>query len=163
AGQVEAQKWLAVPGLPAGVATAIYTAYLFAQARGRDLWQSPLLPPHLLVQALLLGAAVSLPLARWLAEETAGPLEWLLAGAALAHLLMALGEATLGHATANARAAARELSRGRYAPYFWPGLALAAVAILAPVIGVAAVPLALLAVLAHEHAYVQAGQAVPLA
>ncbi|MFN8185507.1 MAG: 4Fe-4S dicluster domain-containing protein [Gaiellales bacterium] len=163
AGQVEAQKWLAVPGLPAGVATAIYTAYLFAQARGRDLWQSPLLPPHLLVQALLLGAAVSLPLARWLAAETAGPLEWLLAGAALAHLLMALGEATLPHPTANARAAARELSRGRYAPYFWPGLALAAVAILAPVIGVAAVPLALLAVLAHEHAYVQAGQAVPLA
>jgi formate-dependent nitrite reductase membrane component NrfD len=162
-GQVEAQKWLAVVGLPAGVATAIYTAYLFAQARGRDLWQSPLLVPHLLVQALVLGAAVSIPFARWLADEAAGPLEWLLAGAALAHVLMALGEATLTHPTANARLAARELSRGRYAGYFWPGTTLAAVAILAPAIGIAAVPLALLAVLAHEHAYVQAGQAVPLA
>ena len=43
------------------------------------------------------------------------------------------------------------------------GLALAAVAFLAPAIGLAAVPLALLAVLAHAHAYVSAGHAVPLA
>ena len=26
--------------------TAIYTAYLFAQAKARDMWQNPLLPPH---------------------------------------------------------------------------------------------------------------------
>jgi hypothetical protein len=37
------------------------------------------------------------------------------------------------------------------------------VAIAAPWIGVAAVPFALLGLLAHEHAYVQAGQSVPLA
>ena len=59
--------------------------------------------------------------------------------------------------------AARTLTRGRYARFFWPGVAVALVAVLAPLIGVAAVPLALAAVLAHEHAYVQAGQAVPLA
>ena len=39
-------------------ATAVYTAWLFGQAKGRDLWQSPLLAPHLLVQALVAGAAL---------------------------------------------------------------------------------------------------------
>ena len=55
------------------------------------------------------------------------------------------------------------LTRGRYAPWFWTGAALVAGALFAPLIGVVAVPLALLGLLAHEHAYVQAGQSVPLA
>src|SRR4029453_15312752 len=38
--------------------TATYTAMLFGQAKGRDLWQSALLGPHLLVQALMAGAAL---------------------------------------------------------------------------------------------------------
>src|SRR5262249_12040845 len=42
-------------------ATAAYSAMLFGQAKGRDLWQSPLLAPHLLVQALTAGAAVFAP------------------------------------------------------------------------------------------------------
>ena len=39
-------------GLPLAALTAVYTAYLFAQAKARDLWQNPLLPPHLLVQVV---------------------------------------------------------------------------------------------------------------
>ena len=42
-------------------------------------------------------------------------------------------------------------------------MAAVAVAVAAPWIGVAAVPFALVGLLAHEHAYVQAGQSVPLA
>jgi formate-dependent nitrite reductase membrane component NrfD len=34
------------------VASAGYSAFLFAQARGRDFWQSPMLFWHLIVQAL---------------------------------------------------------------------------------------------------------------
>ncbi len=162
-GAESAVKWLAVAGLPAAVAAAVYTAYLFAQAKARDLWQSPLLAPHLLVQAVLLGSALMLPFARWLAESAAGPLEWLLAGTALAHLVMVAGETTVTHPTAHAHLAAREMTRGRYARFFWAGAVLVAVAAFAPLIGIAAVPVALLGVLAHEHAYVQAGQAVPLA
>jgi Fe-S-cluster-containing dehydrogenase component len=161
-GVAEPQKWLAVAGLPLAVATAVYTAYLFAQAKARDLWQSPLLPPHLLVQAVLLGSAAILPVAHWLAEDAVGGFEWLLAGTALAHLVMVGGEVTLTHPTAHAHLAAREMWRGRYASFFWAGAVLVLAAVFAPVIGLAAVPLALLGVLAHEHAYVQAGQSVPL-
>jgi Fe-S-cluster-containing dehydrogenase component/formate-dependent nitrite reductase membrane component NrfD len=163
AGVEAPQKWLAIAGIPAAAMAAIYTGYLFAQAKARDLWQSPLLPPHLLVQAVLLGAAVLLPFAHWLAEGAVGPLEWLLGGTALAHLLMAAGEATLAHPTAHAHLAAREMTHGRYARFFWTGALLVLAAVFAPLVGVAAVPLALLGVLAHEHAYVQAGQSVPLA
>jgi hypothetical protein len=53
--------------------------------------------------------------------------------------------------------------RGRFARSFWSGALLAAASIAAPWIGVAATPLALLGLLAYEHAYVQAGQSVPLA
>ena len=41
------------PALRSPLLTAVYTAYLFAQAKARDLWQNPLLPPHFVVQAVL--------------------------------------------------------------------------------------------------------------
>ena len=47
---------LVIAGLPLSLMAAAYTAYLFAQAKGRDLWQSPLLPPHMAVQAVLVEA-----------------------------------------------------------------------------------------------------------
>ena len=52
-----------IAGVPLSLLTAIYTAYLFAQAKARDMWQNPLLPPHLVFQAALLGSAVLLPVA----------------------------------------------------------------------------------------------------
>ena len=55
-----AQRWLMIPGIPLATLTAVYTAYLFAQAKARDMWQNPLLPPHLLVQAILLGSGILL-------------------------------------------------------------------------------------------------------
>jgi len=156
AGQDRPTRWLAVAGAPLAVLTAAYTAYLFAQARARDLWQSPLLAPHMVVQALVLGAAVETLLG--VANAV-----WLLGGAALTHLVLLAGEVTTGHPTAHARAAAHEMTAGRYARWFWPGVALAALAAGAPWLGPVAPVAALAAVLAHEHAYVQAGQSVPLA
>jgi Fe-S-cluster-containing dehydrogenase component len=150
--------------LPLAVASACYTAYLFAQAKARDLWQSPLLLPHLAVQAVLVGAAVTLPLAEWQASHAAVVLvEGLLCGAAGAHLLAVAGEVTLTHPTAHAHLAAAELVRGRFAGWFWTGVVGVAVSVAAPWIGLWAVPFALLGLLAHEHGYVQAGQSVPLA
>jgi len=67
------------------------------------------------------------------------------------------------HPTEHAHLAAAAMTRGRYAGLFWPGLAAVAVAVSAPWAGPVAVPFALLGLLAHEHAYVQAGQSVPLA
>ena len=159
-----ARQVLAALGLPLAAAAAVYTAYLFAQAKARDLWQSPLLPPHLAVQAALAGAAAMLPLLAWLAPGHAVAAdEVVLAAAAAAHLLLVAGEITLPHVTAHARLAAHELSRGRYRRPFGLSVVFIAVAVAAPWIGTWAAPFALAGLLAYEHAYVQAGQSVPLA
>jgi len=148
---------LAIVGAPLAVLTAVYTAFLFAQAKARDLWQSPLLPPHLLVQSIVAGAA-----AFALAAPSAAA-AWLLAIAAATHVAMALGEIAVTHGTAHARLAARAMTHGRYRAWFWLGLAAAAAGCAAPWLPIAPPVAALAGLFAFEHAHVQAGQAVPLA
>jgi len=157
------QKILVIPGLPLAAMTSVYTAYLFAQSKGRDLWQSPLLPPHLLVQSLLAGAAALLLVAPVVEPGAAEPIAYVVAGSALGHLLMLWGEVTLVHVTAHAHLAQWSLVAGDFKGFFWAGVILVAVAVAAPVMGVFAAPFALAGLLAHEHAYVQAAQTVPLA
>ncbi len=157
------RRALAFAGVPLAALTAVYTAWLFAQARGRDLWQSPLLPPHFLVQALLAGAAaLSLP-AAMLPTDAAGLLLWITAAASLLHLFLVAGEATFPHATAHARLASFEMTRGRYRRYFGASVLLVAVGLAAPWMGAPAAAAALAGLFAYEHAHVQAAQAVPLA
>ena len=78
------------------------------------------------------------------------------------HLWLTIHE-SVGHPTEHAHLAAAAMTTGRLAKFFWPGLIGAAVAVGAPWIGPVAIPFALLGLLAYEHAYVQAGQSVPLA
>jgi formate-dependent nitrite reductase membrane component NrfD len=157
--------WL---GVVTALPTAAYTAYLFAQAKARDLWQSPLAPAHLAVQALIAGAAVML-LAAMVADEATLLFARMLTFACAVHLLVVLGEHTLTHVTAHARLAAREMTRGSYATWFWSSCLLIGAAMAtafwlpAGVSAVAAALAALAGLFAYEHAYVQAGQAVPLA
>jgi hypothetical protein len=55
------------------------------------------------------------------------------------------------------------MTRGRLGWWFWAGLGLAAAGAAAPVAGAWVAPLALAGLAAYEHAYIQAGQCVPLA
>jgi len=173
-----ATRWLAWAGVPIAAMTAIYTAYLFAQAKARDLWQNPLLPPHFLVQSVLAGSAALLlvdaagvPGTGPAAAPITGGLGGLLAVAAAAHLLLVLGEATLTHATAHARLAMHEMLAGRFAAWFWGGmLAVAAAGGLAAFgpagqswAGPLAGALGLVGLFTYEHAHIQAAQSVPLA
>jgi Ni/Fe-hydrogenase subunit HybB-like protein len=176
------------PGIPLATLAAVYTAYLFAQAKARDMWQNPLLPPHLLVQALLLGSTVLLlsfvALKGMMASDTMSlyidvirpeivVLIWILASMSLLHLLMVWGEVSVTHGTAHARLAIWEMVRGRYKSDFWIGIVLSLVGGLIPALAlfgvvsfslaVAGAPLALVGMMLYENAYVQAGQSVPLA
>jgi len=97
----------------------------------------------------------------------------ILAVTSLLHILMVWGEVSLTHSTAHARVAIWEMVHGRYKSNFWIGLVLSILggalpwlAILGYVsisIGVGGAPLALIGLMLFEHAYVQAGQSVPLA
>jgi formate-dependent nitrite reductase membrane component NrfD/ferredoxin len=167
-GSTSFQSWLLIGGVPLAALTAVYTAYLFAQAKARDMWQNPLLPPHLLVQALLLGSAVLV------LGYGGGFFEiGLLALTNLVHLLMIWGEVSLTHPTAHARLAIHEMVYGRYRNDFWIGVILSFLGALLPTLavfdliplsfGAAGAPVALVGLMLFENAYVQAGQSVPLA
>ncbi len=132
--------------------TAVYTAFLFGQAKGRDLWQSPLLGPHLVLQALVSGAALFAP--RWLL--------WLLP----LNGLMVAAEVWGRHATEDARAAARLVQDD---PRFTTGvlvvghlLPLAMLWGASSAATLAGLP-ALAGLLIWERLYVQAPQRIPLA
>jgi Fe-S-cluster-containing dehydrogenase component/formate-dependent nitrite reductase membrane component NrfD len=185
AGSISVQRWLMIPGIPLSILTAIYTAYLFAQAKARDMWQNPLLPPHLFFQSALLGSAILLPVIILFANTSAVErflgiarpeivwLLWTLAIVSAIHLLMIAGEVSLTHPTAHARLAIFEMVYGRYKNDFWFGTILSLLGGLLPFlavmnivslpIGVAGAPLALIGLMLFENAYVQAGQSVPLA
>ena len=62
------------PTVLVGFMAAMYTAFLFGQCEGRDLWQTPLLPVHLVVQALMCGSAVLalLPASLWAVRKQHG-------------------------------------------------------------------------------------------
>jgi hypothetical protein len=55
------------------------------------------------------------------------------------------------------------MTHGGLARLFWAGFVLVAAVIAAPAAGAWVAPLALAGLAAYEHAYVQAGQRVPLA
>jgi Fe-S-cluster-containing dehydrogenase component/formate-dependent nitrite reductase membrane component NrfD len=161
------------PTVISGFLAAGYTALLFGQCEGRDLWQTPLLPVHFVLQALLSSAAVLALLpatlggggahARTVAVEA-------LAVFLILHLLIVVGEITMPHATDNAAYAARLLTRGPCRNLFWTGavglggvlpLLLLWLAPANAATAAASGLLTLAGLYAFEWCFVMAGQLVP--
>lgn len=108
------------------VITAVYTAFLFAQAKGRDFWQSPMLPLHMLVHAFLAGAAVLGLLAFVIAgsENWHGFLRIVLATGLALNLIVLVSELMTPHPTADAKTTVQMIISGRFSPLFWFGVLL---------------------------------------
>jgi len=140
----------AVTALLAGLA-ACYTAFLFGQCKGRDLWQSSLLAPHLILQAFVCGAALF---------ETSWLL-WLLPLNGLAVTAEVFGR----HPTEDARRAAHLIQED---VLFGAGVLFAGHAVPLALLwmggsGVLAGAFALAGLLMWEHLFVRAPQQIPLA
>ncbi|MGE0141772.1 MAG: 4Fe-4S dicluster domain-containing protein [Planctomycetota bacterium] len=167
-------RWMNV-GL--GIMTAIYTAFLFQQCEGRDLWQAPVaLSVQLFAQAVMLGGILFLPMV----TASAQAVRWLpiaIAAGAFVHHAVAWKKARGPHATANARQAAALLPRipivaGGRASAFRIGLALTSLTAIVVVVASLTAglqPVAVLGLLTlvaglalYEHAFVRAGQLPPL-
>jgi len=159
--------------LVAASLTAAYTAFLFAQCEGRDLWQNTrLLLPHLLVQALCVGGALLLP---FMPDLKLAIAVFVLAAV---HHVCGLLERFGKHDTHNAKMAAALLPgvkawRGSGLSAFYFGMGTTTVAALLGWMLVASgtvnpAALVFCAVLGHvglflyEQAYVRAGQLPPL-
>jgi len=155
-----------------GAGTAVYTAFLFWQAKGRDLWQSPLLPVHLLVQAGIAGIAVMLIVAVAAppisGQALSGLTSWL-QRALGAHVFLVMMELYAVHQTHDATSAARWARTGGRLHLLWWGIVLAGGAAPAAILFVpdagaliAASVLSLAGLWLWEDLYVKAGQVVAL-
>ncbi len=171
-------RWLLIPAALFGAAGAGYTAFLFGQAEGRDFWQSPLLLPMLLVQAVL-GGSAALGLLSWVSGQGTpfiAPLFTIvLLCAIVVHVLLAMVEVFGSHANSHVALAARYMSKGGLKDIFWGQffavgsmipLVMLVIALLVPVaqpalLGFAGI-FALAGLFAYEHCFVKAGQIVPL-
>ena len=174
-GAISVLAWIAIP---AGALTAGYTGFLFGQAEGRDLWQSPVLFWHLLVQATMVGSGALLVAS--LFTHVGAPTQAFLARtfvvATVAHLLVLALEYGGRHASRQAATAAHIVTRGRYAGLFWLGAVLPAlVAVAVAAVGWGGSEAALVggltavggllvqaALLSYESTFVRAGQDMPL-
>jgi formate-dependent nitrite reductase membrane component NrfD len=163
---------LAWPLVALAFATAVYTAFLFAQSKGRSFWQSPALPLHMLAHAAVAGAA-----ALYLVSFFVGGLQplrealvWTLTLGLLGGLLVYWAELSIRHPDRDAARAAQMIYKGRYKRLFW-GVSvvlgslvpLALIATGSPVAIAAAGVLALVGIFAAEHAWIEAPQLIPLA
>ena len=173
AGSSIAVQVLAAPAALLGAATAGYTAMLFGQCEGRDLWQTPLLLPTLLAQAAVAGGAAYAAADLFMDIPAPDAARWtLLAGVVAAGLLIAAEITSRG--TAHVEAAVSAMTRGRYARRFWLGGVVLGLVVPGLAVGIAlaadtgsAVPaVAGLAAVAgmwfYEDSFVRAGQSVPL-
>ncbi len=164
-------RWAAIP---TGGAAAGYTAFLFRQAEGRDLWQSPVLLAHLLVQAVQGGSGVLLALSALTGGEprSTRALASTFVAASAANGACLVAEYGRPHHSRQASTAARMVTRGRYRKLFWAGAvgvgglaaALALPATRRRSVARAAIGglLGQVSLLAYESVFVRAGQDVPL-
>ena len=158
------------------IAAACYTGFLFAQARGRDLWQSSIFTWHLLMQATIAGAAILIIAGAFteVAAETQFALCDTLTVSLIISLLMILGELFLAPPSQDVRAAIRLLVSGTLRLPFLGGalgLGIAIPILLLAVAGRADSPaawqcgaalLAMAGIWMFDSLWVTAGQAVPL-
>jgi Fe-S-cluster-containing dehydrogenase component/formate-dependent nitrite reductase membrane component NrfD len=158
-----------------GIGSACYSAFLFAQAKARDLWQSPLFIWHLMVQALIGGAAflilvaVSFGAAPAMTAAAAG----ILLAALSIGLAMILIELTLSPMSEDLRRAAELILRGELSRRFWIVVVVLGTIVPLGLLGLgvagggqALMPLAailsLVGLWVFENIFIKAGQAVPL-
>jgi Fe-S-cluster-containing dehydrogenase component/formate-dependent nitrite reductase membrane component NrfD len=156
--------FLAVPLVALALGAAGYSALLFAQAEGRDFWQSPLVLPHLVAAAVTAGAGVAL----LVTPPSAASRMLLLLGLGV-NVLLVLAECYMPHPNTDATAAARLITRGSLRHAFWGGViaggTLLPALLLIPTARAASVLAGLLTLVGlylWEDCWVRAGQAVPL-
>ncbi len=109
------------------IITAIYTAFLFAQASGRDFWQSPTLSLHMLLHAMMAGAAIFCIGALFSAPETAWHeyLTRLVYCTSAFNLLVTALELATKHPTGDAQKTVKMIVSGKFSPVFWVGVVCA--------------------------------------
>jgi len=168
-GILSGSPWFKAALALSALVTAIYTAFLLAQAKGRDFWQSPLLPFHMFVQSIMAGGAVALALGEMGQMDVTGPLAITLGISLVVHVAMMAVEFTMPHVTADTAKTLHLIVSGPLRVPFWSAVLLGNILPAAILLGAGtgalmlpATLLVLIFALVIEHVWVRAPQLVPL-
>jgi Fe-S-cluster-containing dehydrogenase component len=113
--------WLWISGLVFAGLGAVYTAFLFNQARARDLWQTPIQSAiHMLVHAIMAGSVVMMIIAPNSSQWMANILLW----GIVANMFIIAKEILIPHDTPDAKKAIHLMTKGYYSKYFWAGIVI---------------------------------------
>ncbi len=145
---------------------AVYTAFLFAQARARDLWQTPIQSAiHMLIHALMAGSVVLM----FIAPELVILLKDILLWVVLANMIIMAKEIMMPHDTPDTKKAIQLMTKGYYSKYLWSGIIIGNVApiVMLNVASGGAIVLvaggcALLGILLTEYVRIRVPQLIPL-
>lgn len=154
------------------ILTAVYTAFLFAQAKGRDFWQSPTLALHMLVHSVMAGAALYglLTVVEAAPDGWMGMIEVVFITSIAVNLVILTVELVTPHPTTDSKRVVKMITTGRFRNRFWFGSVLIgnmvplAIALLMPgglAFAVASL-LVIIGIYQTEKIWVEAPQRVPL-
>jgi formate-dependent nitrite reductase membrane component NrfD len=161
-------EWL---GIVPAVLTAVYTAFLFAQAKGRDFWQSPMLGLHMILHSLMAGASVFAIAGALLNGSSAwlGNLKYISVIFLVVSLVTLTIELWTTHTTEDAHKTVEMITNGRFSTAFWFGMVLIGnilplmFLLLGPASAIGPAGALILVGLAFtEHVWVRAPQMIPL-
>lgn len=170
-GIAEPVGWLT---LAVSVIVSVYTAFLFAQAKGRDFWQSPAMAFHMLGHSILAGGAALILLATAFGQldEWSGFLSMALMIFIPVNLSILAVELMTTHPTQEAKNTVTMIISGRYKTKFWMGVILfgnllpLALLIFGGALGALVLPVVaiiiLTGILFNEQIWVEAPQRIPL-
>ena len=155
------------------IVVAVYTAFLFGQAKGRDFWQSPTLAIHMLLHSIMAGIAVYLLIG--VATQSDALWSGFLSLAGIITIvvnLFTIGvELATTHPTQDAKTVVTMITKGRYKTSFWVGvilignllpLALLLGGGMTPAIGAVVAATILIGIYFNNHIWVEAPQRIAL-
>ncbi len=153
------------------ILVAIYTAFLFAQAKGRDFWQSPMLVIHMFLHSIMAGASIFLIAELFIST---GP-QWVdyinkvLFISVGINLVIIWIELIITHPTQDAKTVVTMITSGRYKIQFWAGtlfagniLPIVMITFGGPELSAVAAVLVLTGIYITENIWVEAPQRIPL-
>lgn len=156
-----------------GMIVAVYTAFLFAQSKGRDFWQSPTLSIHMVIHSIMAGAAIY-GIINVIFPIESGILPFIsiaLIAGIIINVFTIASELMTTHPTLDAATTVTMITKGRYKNLFWFGVmfvgnilpfVLLLTIDLSPVMmGVIGI-MVLIGIYCTEHIWVEAPQRIPL-
>ena len=158
-------SWLMIPGAILAILGAVYTAFLFGQARGRDLWQSTgLSAVHMLVHAVMAGSVSMMVIVPETSAWMANVLLW----GIFLNMCIIAKEILNPHDTPDTKKAIYLMTKGYYSKYFWAGIVFGSIAPIvmintyADTITLIAGGMALVGIILTEFVRIRVPQMIPL-